>query len=270
VRASGVPLEKRDRWLTNIAIGVTFCSRVTDREAEPAHYGKSLCDMDTREGKQNGIFPVQKTVVLPNGNNETETRDYFVANVHCKNMTLDGKMPKEDDKPKKKPKVEYEWKGYFELPKLDLSNTAQPFIYALGPTDRRLACDSKGVPLRRHVMNGHIRMDMTKATVDTRADVPHKELGSVGGWTNQHARSEGEPKEDGGGWEGTVHAVLMSSTLIVLFPVGVIFLRLLNQVKPHAILQGIGCALIVTGVGIGVWAGMKYNQVGHVYLPRPY
>jgi hypothetical protein len=208
--------------------------------------------MDTRDGKQNGIVKL-------------EDKDYFVANVHCKNMTSRYYPPSPDlSKRQGHPKVEYEYEGDYDLPKLDLSSAAQPFIFALGPADRKLRSDNKGVPLRRHVTFGHFTMDMTKASIDTAADVSHKELASVGVWQNRNARINGDPKEDGGGWEGAVHAVLMCSTLVVLFPVGVIFLRLLNQVKPHAWLQGIGCLFIVVGVGVGVWAGMSYNQVSRL------
>lgn len=237
--------------LTEGRIGVTLCSRVTDKNMEPAHYEASGCTFDWGEGKKNEIVKV-------NG-----TTEYFVANVRCKNMTTGYHPPSgEDPKRKRKHKVDYEYEGHYDLPKLDISSAAQPFIYALGPADRKLRSDAKGASLRRHVIHGHFTMDMTKATVDSDADIPHKELLSAK-WT-RNAEMDGKFLEDHGGWEGTIHAVLMSSTIVVLFPVGVIFLRILNQVKPHAWLQAIGCVFMVVGVGMGVWAGMSYNQVSRL------
>lgn len=60
--------------------------------------------------------------------------------------------------------------------------------------------------------------------------------------------------------------MLMASTMVILFPVGVVFLRLVERVGPHAVMQAIGCVFLVVGMGIGILAGAKYNQVSQTSL----
>jgi hypothetical protein len=110
-------------------------------------------------------------------------------------------------------------------------------------------------------MYGKFSMDMSKASVDSTAEVKQEQLSAMGTWQNKDAKLIEEPTSDRGGWRGTTHAILMCSTIVVLFPIGVVFLRLLENVIWHAWMQGVGCLFIVTGVGVGVWAGKQYNQV---------
>ncbi|KAF2748277.1 iron reductase domain protein, partial [Sporormia fimetaria CBS 119925] len=246
--------------------GVTLCSRTTDSNVEPAHIPNSGCALISQEGVQNGIVSRTVTEYENNAAVGIVTSDYIIANVRCKNLVKTATSSPVTITPStNKTGVEYQYSKPYTLPQLDPQSTAQPFIFALGPTDRRIRSNNKGVPLRRHVMFGHFRMDVSKAVVETTSDVPMNELAAIGTWTNRHATREGGPTQrDRGGWEGTVHASLMASAIVILFPVGVIFLRLLDMVKPHAYLQAIGCVFVVAGAGVGVYAGMFYNQTRRV------
>lgn len=110
-------------------------------------------------------------------------------------------------------------------------------------------------------MFGHFTVDMTKAAVNTTEDVSFDELSVVGTWQNHYAQLTSGPTKDRD-WGGSVHSALMCGTFVVLFPVGVIFLRLVEKVKWHAWMQGLGLVLIACGVGIGIWASGQYNNVG--------
>lgn len=58
----------------------------------------------------------------------------------------------------------------------------------------------------------------------------------------------------------TAHGVIMPLTIVVWFPLGVFLLRFLNmknKVLWHAVWQGFGLALLVTGFGLGRWLSKK-------------
>lgn len=58
----------------------------------------------------------------------------------------------------------------------------------------------------------------------------------------------------------TAHAVLMPLAIVFWFPLGVFLLRLLkikNTVRWHAIWQGLGLVLLISGFGLGSWLSQK-------------
>ncbi|KAF2274316.1 CBD9-like protein [Westerdykella ornata] len=255
--------------------GVTLCSRTTDGNVEPAHVEGSNCVLYDGPGVENGVFPINET-------------DFFVANVRCKDIvspksntttvvtTTTNSNSNEVHKRPTLPRVEYTYPHPYIFPKLSSANPSQAFIFALGPTDRKLRSNNKGAPIRRHSLYGHFRLDLSAATVSTAAEVPYEALGATGTWQNRHAQLGGglgaeknySTKRDRGGWEGTIHAILMTSTMVILFPVGVVFLRLVEKVRPHAVMQAIGCVFVIVGMAIGIWAGGKYNQTKRISQPH--
>lgn len=209
---------------------------------EPMHDPKSGCSMTSGDGITNGIV-------------KQGDKDMFVVNGYCKNInhvSLTSRLTKRES--------DTSVQG---AQKVDFANTQQPFIFAMGPTDRKLQDDRKGADLRRHSLYGQFQVDMTKATVATANDFDEDDLAKVGGWQNMNAKIMGKPSRDMD-WFGPVHSILMCGTYIILFPLGVIFLRIVDQVKWHAWMQASGSILLIGGAGIGIYASKEYN---HVSLP---
>ncbi|KAF2786223.1 iron reductase domain protein, partial [Melanomma pulvis-pyrius CBS 109.77] len=142
---------------------------------------------------------------------------------------------------------------------VSFDNLQQPFIFALGPTDRHLHDDRKDADIRRHSMYGHFNIDLTKSTVERSEDVAQDELSAIGTWENYNAQIVGGTTKDRD-WSGNLHSLIMCGVFVILFPIGVVFLRLLEMVKWHAWMQGIGAACALCGVGLGIWAGLEYNH----------
>jgi hypothetical protein len=136
------------------------------------------------------------------------------------------------------------------LTKIDLKNTKQPFIYALGPAQRTPNSDALDAPLRRHSHYGYFQMDMTKAIGD---GVPN--LGGVNQSTQVgHDKKDHELASPG-------HAFVMGLAFLIVFPMGIIAMRLFNRVKIHMILQSIGAVLVLIGFVNGLIISQIYNRV---------
>lgn len=143
---------------------------------------------------------------------------------------------------------------------VDFENNSQDFIYAFGPTDRKLRSDEKAADLRRHSLFGHFTLDLAASSVNTTAGLDIKELGEIGEWKMNEAQLKGDPTQDSE-WASAMHAFMMCGTFIVIFPLGVVFLRLLDRVKWHGWMQGVGLGFLLGGLGLGIWAGTMYNHV---------
>jgi hypothetical protein len=117
-------------------------------------------------------------------------------------------------------------------------------------------------------MYGQFKIDLTRSMVEHSDDVAHDELSAVGTWENRNAQILGEPKRDRD-WSGNLHSLIMCGVYVLLFPVGVVFLRLIEKVKWHAWMQGIGTGFALLGVGLGIWAALEYNQVSTFFATVP-
>lgn len=102
------------------------------------------------------------------------------------------------------------------------------------------------------------------ATVSNDEEVNRAHLGNVANWESSNAQLVGGVTNDHD-WSGPVHAVLMVGSFIMLFPIGVIFLRLLEKVKWHAWMQGVGVVFTIIGLGVGVYLGREYNHVSRSF-----
>jgi hypothetical protein len=219
----------------NSPSGVTLCSRTSTGNIEPLHDPTSGCSINSGDGITNGIV-------------KQDDKEVFVMNAHCKGIK-DRDLTRGRDV-----------KLDAGTGKVDFSSTQQPFIFALGPTDRNLRSDAKGADIRRHSMYGRFNVDLTKAGVKTANDINQKELAQVGTWQNHNAIIVDKPTRDSE-WSGPVHGVLMCGTFVILFPLGVIFLRIVEEVKWHAWMQSSGSVLLLGGIGIGIYVSKQYNHV---------
>ncbi|KAK5112884.1 hypothetical protein LTR85_011111 [Meristemomyces frigidus] len=149
----------------------------------------------------------------------------------------------------------------------DYSNTALPFIYAVGP-EMTLHSDELDAPLRRHEVYGHFTLDMTIATTnasslygrvpapnlnDTNAVVADSTFASAG------SSAPLGPSQDADAYP-TVHAVMMSLAFVLVFPLGALVLRLLKSVLWHAVAQVVGIVLVLIGLGTGIRISQEYNR----------
>lgn len=219
--------------------GVTLSPRIADGNREPTYDSDIPCDIDDLDG------PAPSSTTDRNGNS------FFAVNVHCRNVHNRTSFARSTSDTK--PDVSSDGK-------LDFDNPSQNFIFALGPTDRHLHDDSKEANIRRHSMYGRFTLDLRAATVSSPLDVDKEALAQIGTLTMKDARLEGEPRRDRD-WGGGVHSVLMCGTFVILFPLGFIFLRVLEKVEWHAIMQTVGLVLILAGMGLGIWLGREYNHV---------
>jgi uncharacterized membrane protein (DUF485 family) len=138
---------------------------------------------------------------------------------------------------------------------IDLTSTAQPFIFAVGEVDRFPATTSKSGPLRRHAYYGYFTMDLTQAT-DSGGDDPISlhdaiENAQLTGFVTDHDVAD------------PIHAFVMVLAFLVIFPLGVLFLRVLKNVKLHMIFQSIGLALGIIGAASGFYLTTVYNRSKH-------
>jgi hypothetical protein len=150
---------------------------------------------------------------------------------------------------------------------LNLSNTAEPFIFASGPNER-LRDDEMNAPLRMHSFHGRFTLDMTVATNRTgdygRVPAPQDPGLQVGdgfwAFANYFSEAKGGMGRDRE-WAGTAHGVVMGCAFLLIWPAGAISLRLLRRVVVHAAVQGLGVVFVVVGLGLGVYASKLYNKV---------
>lgn len=135
---------------------------------------------------------------------------------------------------------------------IDLTSTAQPFIFAVGDVDRFPATTSKSGPLRSHPYYGYFTMDLTKATNS-----------SGGGPISLHSEIENAQltrflvDHD---IVDPLHAFVMVIAFLVIFPLGVLSLRVLKNIKLHMIFQSIGLALGIIGAACGFYLTTIYNR----------
>jgi hypothetical protein len=139
--------------------------------------------------------------------------------------------------------------------KIDLTSTAQPFIFALGEPGRFPSTMAMDGPLRRHSYYGMFTMDVAAATDD-------------GGDDPISLHDENENSMFLNFTEDTdvpdmIHALVLLVAFLVVFPLGALSIGILKSVKVHMILQSIGLALGVIGAASGLYLSTLYNRSKH-------
>jgi hypothetical protein len=158
---------------------------------------------------------------------------------------------------------------------LDLENTRQPFIYALGADPgmgSALESDDPGAGLRRHSFYGHFEGDMTYA-VSTRehgrVPPPNDPGASPSGVADTNFAfafsSKAFDTHEDVEWVPILHGVVMSLAFILIFPSGALLMRLLRRMGFlfHVGVQTIGLLLAIIGLGTGVYISRQYNRSRH-------
>lgn len=149
---------------------------------------------------------------------------------------------------------------------LDLQNTAQQFVFALGPNET-LHSDDKNANLRLHVLHGNFQLDMTVATNSTgdygRVPAPQDPGLQVGHgfWAfANYFSSDAYNTGTSSAWFGVAHAVFMGIAFFFVLPMGALALRLVRKVRTHATAQIVGLGFVTVGFGLGVYSSRVYNK----------
>jgi len=158
---------------------------------------------------------------------------------------------------------------------LDLENTRQPFIYALGADPGKgssLKSDNLNAGLRRHSFYGHFEADMTYA-ISTRehgrVPPPNDPGGGASGVADTNFAFAFSTKafdtHDDSEWAPVLHGIIMSLAFILVFPSGALLMSLLRRkgVLFHAGVQMFGLLLVVIGLGTGAYVSGQYNRSRH-------
>jgi hypothetical protein len=130
---------------------------------------------------------------------------------------------------------------------LDTTSTSQSFMFALGPTGNSIASDSTSQDIKKHSMYKTFTFDMPQASF-TGNSIPSL-VGSSTSGESQEAPAEGSgPSEV----YNRVHGIFMAIAFVIIFPLGVIFLRVMNNVILHGLTQALGYAFVIVGLGTGI------------------
>lgn len=136
------------------------------------------------------------------------------------------------------------WKGG----SLDRTNTAAPFMWANGPSEKLKSSDMNAA-IKRHAVYGVFEMDLTAA------------VGAPGIPVTINSQTSKQTREKTGDIDliAIIHGCLMILTFVILMPVGVILLRVFGSPKWHGINQTISAGLGFLGAILGLALG-NYNR----------
>ncbi|KAK8144545.1 hypothetical protein G3M48_005662 [Beauveria asiatica] len=138
-------------------------------------------------------------------------------------------------------------KGY-----LDLNSNSQKSIWALGPRQKMHSDDQKAA-LRFHESHGVFSIDM--ARTKGAADTPVLTDKSVDEGITQveHATKLFDVKS-------SMHAALMTLAILVLFPLGIVLLRVGRWASWHGVNQAVALIIVLAGFGMGIATSAHYNR----------
>lgn len=77
------------------------------------------------------------------------------------------------------------------------------------------------------------------------------------------AAQDGDPQADHD-YANAVHALFMAGAFVILYPLGVMWLRLFNKVMLHWMNQTVAVFVTIIGAGTGIYIGTMYNKVSSV------
>lgn len=155
---------------------------------------------------------------------------------------------------------------------LDLGNTRQPFIFALGADPGKgnaLESDDPSAGLRRHSFYGHFEGDMTYA-ISTRehgrVPPPNDPGAAPSGVADTNFAyafsSKAFDTHEDTAWVPVLHGIIMSLAFILVFPSGALLMTLLRKMGLlfHVGVQIFGLLLVIIGLGTGVYVSKQYNR----------
>lgn len=166
--------------------------------------------------------------ILPNSDPKSDGR--YLANWMCTNCR--------------------QWKGG----EINVNETAQNMIYAVGPPTAQLDSSRGDAPLRRHDWYGKFTINLQQAQGDP--DI----FRNFNPTETDGATELGDPTNDSD-FASPAHAVFMAGTFVILFPLGTVWVRIFGSVRLHWLTQVLGVLAIFIGAAIGINLSKQYNRV---------
>ncbi|KAI4745550.1 CBD9-like protein, partial [Aureobasidium sp. EXF-8845] len=141
----------------------------------------------------------------------------------------------------------------WSLGSMSTTSTSQPFIFALGPTGTTISSDSTSQNIEFHSLYNGFSLDMTQASFSG-TQSPELSSGSNAA-SSGSSSSSGATASDGGGSNlyNRVHGIFMAIAFVILFPLGVLVLRLGHSVIGHGIVQATAYCFVIVGLGTGIY-----------------
>ncbi|CAD0016413.1 unnamed protein product, partial [Aureobasidium pullulans] len=141
----------------------------------------------------------------------------------------------------------------WSLGTMDTTSTNQPFILALGPTGSAISSDSTSESIRQHSMYNSFASDTPALSPSSGAASSDSGSGS-----GSSSSSSGTAMSSGGSnTYNMVHGIFMSIAFVILFPLGVLVLRLGHSVIGHGIIQALAYCFVIVGLGTGIYLSQQ-------------
>ncbi|KAI4737111.1 CBD9-like protein [Aureobasidium sp. EXF-12298] len=145
----------------------------------------------------------------------------------------------------------------WSLGKMDTSSTNQPFIFALGPSTDTISSDSMSQNIAQHTMYNSFSMDMTQAAFSG-SNTPALNSGGNSG-SSHGGPSSGSTHAASENVYNRVHGIFMAIAFVILFPLGVLVLRLGHSVIAHGIIQATAYCFVIVGFGTGIYLSDRFG-----------
>lgn len=134
---------------------------------------------------------------------------------------------------------------------LDLTSTAQDFIFAMGPPFP-FAADSPSAGLWEHQYQGRFTIDMTQATSADTGAVPLAPYTQTGASLVAFSEDFNPAPQ--------IHGAVMCIVFVLIWPFGALFLKIFKTPKAHIILQSIGTVLFLMSFAGGCYLSTMFNR----------
>jgi hypothetical protein len=154
----------------------------------------------------------------------------------------------------------------WSLGSMDTTSTTQPFIFALGPTGDSISSDSTSQNIDQHSLYNGFSLDMTQASFSGSGS-PDLNSGSGAASSNSGSSSSSGATTSGGGdtLYRRVHGIFMAIAFVILFPLGVLVLRLGHSVIGHGIVQATAYCFVIVGLGTGIYLSSQFSYVSSAH-----
>ncbi|KFA79391.1 hypothetical protein S40288_06071 [Stachybotrys chartarum IBT 40288] len=179
-------------------------------------------------------FPDLEYDVL-NGTGVRDDYTYFYARctAHCRSWPAGGTS-----------------RGY-----IDVSDSNQHAIYAAGPRSS-FGSDSPSASLKFHSRFGAFTIDMRRTQGSADPPVLTEDSATSGAEGLMHRERQVY-------WIAVVHGIFMVFAFALLFPQGVLMLRIFGWVKWHAVNQMVSSVFVFVGLVLGILASRLYQRSMH-------
>lgn len=143
---------------------------------------------------------------------------------------------------------------------LDIKSASQPMIFASYGEDSEqpMQSDDRSATIPQHSVTRMFSLNLVQAT--GQGGLPIGPFTS-GSHTKDNGGSTEDDGEEGHDYARAFHALLMIGSFLLLFPLGVVYLRIFEKVLLHWMNQAFAAFLILAGAIIGITISIKRGIV---------